>query len=204
MSEYSRGEFGSLRYLRPGTEVPARCPEGGHRLGVRGPNNGWSHLLNQHEYMCPICRDLGSTRWSWALVDPAKQCTRATVPQFGLAIVQVPPARPAEAGHLQLVLANGSAHPEVLGTATLVLCSIDRRAVLQAVEVPEQRRRRGVGRVLVAAAAALGTGYAWSMRPVPARDLTARAFWARVGPAWDCPPQYCSHQLARGSAADEL
>ncbi|UJW36889.1 hypothetical protein L3Q67_45300 (plasmid) [Saccharothrix sp. AJ9571] len=198
----TRGEFGRLRYLRPGTEVPARCPAG-HQLGVAGPNNGWSHLLRRHEYCCDLCRELGSTRWSWCPVDVTEQHTQEAAPHTGLALVQVPPPRWAGSGQLRLQLGEGTGTPAVLGTATLALCSVDRRAVLQAVEVNERWRRRGVGRVLLAAAAALGTGYSWSTRPIP-RDLAARAFWARVGPAdWPAPPAYCSHQLARGPIAEE-
>jgi GNAT superfamily N-acetyltransferase len=42
------------------------------------------------------------------------------------------------------------------------MCAVDERGVIEQVRVDEDRRRHGVGTVLVTAALARGPGYAWS------------------------------------------
>jgi hypothetical protein len=54
-------------------------------------------------------------------------------------------------------------------------------------------RRFGYGRVLVAAALTLGTGYDWSMTAVDSNSIEAKAFWASVGLPGPTVPAYCSH-----------
>jgi GNAT superfamily N-acetyltransferase len=68
-----------------------------------------------------------------------------------------------------------------------------RRAVLEQVRVDEPHRRRGFGRVLVAAALALAppNDYQWSTTTVD-DHVVAHAFWAAVGWPGQFKPDYCT------------
>jgi GNAT superfamily N-acetyltransferase len=173
-------------YLRPGAAWPARCPAG-HLRDLAGPNSGFNHASQLREYSCGVCRELGDPRASWTAIDPALQHPADAVPR-GLALIRIPPRRPATAGRIELRLSG-----ETFGRVEVTLCRIEKRAVLEQLLVAKQHRRRGVGRVLVAAALALGTGYDWSTVK-PDSSLEARAFWARLGlVCGPAEPFYCSH-----------
>jgi GNAT superfamily N-acetyltransferase len=75
------------------------------------------------------------------------------------------------------------------------------RAVLEHVRVDEQHRRRGYGRVLVAAALALvPDDYSWSTTAIN-RTIVAKAFWATVGLPGPATSAYCSHMRAASNAS---
>jgi GNAT superfamily N-acetyltransferase len=182
----SQGEFGSVGYILPGTDWPARCPAG-HLRELASPNSNYSHAAQLHEYTCGVCRALGNPRARWTAIDPALQYPADAVPS-GLVLVRIPPRRPATPGRIELQLAGAC-----FGAIEVTLCRIEKRAVLEQLLVTEKHRRRGVGRVLVAAALALGAGYDWSMVK-PGSSLEARAFWARLGlVCGPATPFYCSH-----------
>ncbi|WP_143104795.1 GNAT family N-acetyltransferase [Amycolatopsis regifaucium] len=68
----------------------------------------------------------------------------------------------------------------IFGEVGFSLCGTDRRALLVHVEVEEKHRRRGAGRVLVAAAVVRAPRCEWTMFPI-GEDPVAVAFWASVG-----------------------
>jgi hypothetical protein len=186
--------------LRPGNETsapPTRCPWG-HDLRIGGCSSGWETSYRTTLLHCRACTalpDAGRRAGTWALVDPstAAQVTEGKVKGSGLHLVAVRPAVEAGPGVIQL------RQGEVLyGSAEVLLCRICRRAILSWVEVAQQWRRRGAGWVLVAAAAARGTGYSWSTTPFDIDPGTV-AFWATIAiDLGDPVPRPCSHIVASG------
>lgn len=182
----SQGEFGGVTYIRPGTGRAERCPAG-HLRELSGPTSSFNHAAGMLDYSCELCQRLGDPRWSWTVIDPSHQVTAADKPS-GLTLVRIPPPRPASPGRIQLQLDDA-----ILGVIDVALCRVEKRAVLERLAVQEKYRRRGAGRVLVAAALALGTGYDWSMVKLD-NSLAARVFWARLGlVCGPAAPFYCSH-----------
>ena len=92
---------------------------------------------------------------------------------------------------------------KTVGDIDVVLCPIEKRAVLEHVRVDESYRRHGYGRVLVAAALTLGRDYDWSMTAVN-KSIEARAFWARIGLPGPTVPAYCSHMQEASGAVFEF
>ncbi|WP_091508231.1 GNAT family N-acetyltransferase [Amycolatopsis sacchari] len=168
-----------------------RCPWG-HDLAIGGCTSSYSHLYDLPVTYCAACRT-ARRRGAWAELDPAEQTTNQTAPQQGLALIAVPPSRRAGIGRIEVRLDR-----ERLGYVGLALCSVERRAVIEEVEVGEPYRRHGFGRLLIAAAVARAPLYHWSTAAVP--DGPARAFLAAVAPpAAIGEPFRCSHmRLAAG------
>jgi GNAT superfamily N-acetyltransferase len=198
----ARGEFGSVVPVRPGATTPEWCLRG-HRLAVAGRNGTYNHVYALHQTSCDVCCELefdsDMERWraSWCVVDPSRQYDASAAPADGLVLVRVPPARRGAPGRIELRLTG-----KTVGDIDLVLCPIEKRAVLKHVRVDESYRRHGYGRVLVAAALTLGRDYDWSTIAVN-QSIEARAFWARIGPPGPTVPAYCSHmQEASGAAFD--
>jgi hypothetical protein len=76
--------------------------------------------------------------------------------------------------------------------------------VLTRVRVDELQRRRGYGRVLVAAAVTLMPGASWSTTTIDRNDPVAQSFWAAVlFPGTLGEPQWCTDmQRAAGTLPD--
>ncbi|HET6288799.1 MAG TPA: GNAT family N-acetyltransferase [Amycolatopsis sp.] len=130
------------------------------------------------------------------MIDPAveRQVPEDSVDEYGLRLVVVPPPTPAGIGAVRLCLGH-----KILGEIRMSLCATDRRAVLVHLHIDEECRRRGAGRVLVAAAEARGIDFNWTMVPIE-RDPVSIAFWARLGTfgSASASPRPCSHQIEAG------
>ncbi|MEU3623002.1 GNAT family N-acetyltransferase [Amycolatopsis coloradensis] len=176
--------------LRPGTGTPARCPWG-HDLAVAGVRQGWSQDYRSPEWTCEACHALSAGSGVWAMIDPgpARQVTEDHVDEYGLRLVLLRPPTAAGIGAIQLRMGHTT-----FGEIRFSLCGPDRRAVLVSVEVEEKHRRRGAGRILVAAARARATRYHWTMLPL-GEDPVAVAFWATVGALGPHNPHPCTHQI---------
>jgi GNAT superfamily N-acetyltransferase len=137
---------------------------------------------------CGVCRVDDTPTSAWALIDPTRQwLAGAGHPHNGMQLVVTPPVVRAGVGRIALHFED-----RIVGDVDLMLCPVDRRGVLENVRVDSDVRRRGYGRVLLAAARARGVGYEWSQTKIN-DSLEARAFWARVGMFGPTPPAYCSH-----------
>jgi GNAT superfamily N-acetyltransferase len=194
-------EFGDRRPLRPSPRAHTldRCLRG-HDLRVAGFTTGWSPGLRLPRQTCEVCWALQDERASWCLVDPAEQHQADTAPAYGLALVRIPPAVPrGGVGQLQLRVDG-----QVRGDVDVAVCGPCRRAVLEQVRVDPGSRRRGYGRVLVAAALALAPSCTWSTTAVDQADPVACAFWATIDwPGQLGTPAYCSDmQRAAGLGPD--
>jgi GNAT superfamily N-acetyltransferase len=132
--------------------------------------------MTAYVVMCEVCRAAGPPQASaWALIDPSRQWIAGEmVPKNGVQLVVTPPVVRAGVGRIAVHLEG-----RILGDVDLMICPVERRAVLEHVRVDEDVRRRGYGRVLLAAARARGVGYEWSQTKIN-DSLEARAFWARV------------------------
>ncbi|MEV6832122.1 hypothetical protein [Amycolatopsis sp. NPDC051102] len=143
------------------------------------------------ELVCRHCENQpGHGRW--ALVDPSAsaQVTEDRVQPRRLQLVAVPPDVRAGVGLIQLRWGA-----TIYGHVELSLCSVDRCGLLLGLHVEVRHRRRGVGRVLTHAAAARGSGFAWSANPP--EEPGAAAFWAKIATP-RAPASPCSHQEAAG------
>jgi GNAT superfamily N-acetyltransferase len=137
---------------------------------------------------CGVCRADDTPTSAWALIDPTRQwIAGAGTPHNGMQLVVTPPVVRAGVGRIALHLED-----RILGDVDLMLCPVDAVAVLENVRVDSDVRRRGYGRVLLAAARARGVGYEWSQTKIT-DSPAARAFWATVGTFGSTSPAYCSH-----------
>ncbi|WP_037305701.1 GNAT family N-acetyltransferase [Amycolatopsis orientalis] len=128
------------------------------------------------------------------MIDPrsSRQVTEDQVDEYGLRLVLLRPPTAAGIGAIQLRLGHTA-----FGEIRFSLCGHDRRAILVSVGVEEKHRRRGAGRVLVAAARARATRYHWTMLPLGEDPVTV-AFWATVGAVGPQSPHPCTHQIEQG------
>ncbi|MFE0023354.1 hypothetical protein [Amycolatopsis sp. NPDC059021] len=183
--------------VRPGTGTPSRCPWG-CRLDVGGVRCGWSQDYGTPEYLCEACHALPEHRGRWAQFDTTvtNQVTDARADPAKLQIVVTPPAALAGPGTIELRWGT-----TIFGHITVALCPIDRCAIFLDLLTETRHRRRGVGRVLVAAARARGSGYRWTSLP-RLTDAVATAFWARVGPLGPTPAHACGHHVAAGTVSE--
>ncbi|MGY6658696.1 hypothetical protein ACXIZN_41710 [Amycolatopsis sp. TRM77291] len=184
--------------IRPGAGAPARCPWG-HDFAIAGVRQSWSQDYRAPEWLCEACYALPGRAGTWAMIDPApaRHVTEDQADEYGLRLVLLRPATAAGIGAIQLRLGH-----TVFGEIRFSLCGIDRRAVLIHVEVEEKHRRRGAGRVLVAAAAARAPRYDWTTLPIGHDPITV-AFWARVGAIGPPSPYPCTHQTEQGVVPGE-
>lgn len=190
MRDLARGMYGEALPVRPvrGDRAPQACPRG-HDLAVAGARSSYHHRYALPEVTCGVCRALHDPLASWCLVDPARQHTVDTAPRAGLALVRVPPATRGGVGQLRLWIDGVP-----LADLDLAVCGPCRRGVVEHVRTDAPHRRRGYGRVLVAAALTLAPPpeYRWSTTRVT-DDPVARAFWAGITfPGEIGTPAYCS------------
>jgi GNAT superfamily N-acetyltransferase len=176
--DIARGLYGRPVPVRPAPRDirPPRCLRG-HDLDIAGTGVGYHHRFALSQLTCNICYELRDERASWCLVDPARHHLADEAPTSGLVLVKIPPTVPrGGVGQLQLRL-DGIA----LADLDLAVCGPCQRAVLENVRVDEQQRRRGYGRVLVAAALTLAppSDYHWSTTSV-SDDVVTRAFWSTI------------------------
>ncbi|KZB82731.1 hypothetical protein AVL48_37570 [Amycolatopsis regifaucium] len=156
---------------------------------------GYSHRYGTSSFICTACRDAGGPdAGEWITINPdlPHQLRPDQVDGLKISLVVVPPDSPAGAGQIQLVHQG-----EVYGYIALALCGTCRRAVVQYLEVAEARRRRGVGRVLVAAARARCEGYLVTTAPL-GTDPACTRFWAQVGLLGPPRPRPCRCQVDAG------
>lgn len=175
--------------------MPQACLRG-HTLAIAGARSSYHHWYGLTELTCGVCHALRDPLASWCLVNPTRQHPLDAAPHTGLVLVRVPPAMRGGAGQLTLWI-DGVA----LADIDLLICGPCRRGVIEHVRTDEPHRRRGYGRVLVAAAFTLAppAEYDWSTTRV-ADDPVARAFWAGIDwPGRLGTPSYCSDMdLAAG------
>ncbi|UMP00033.1 hypothetical protein [Amycolatopsis sp. EV170708-02-1] len=103
------------------------------------------------------------------MIDPAAapDVTEEQADEYGLRLVLMRPVTAAGIGAIQLHLRR-----TIFGEIRFSLCGIDRRAILVHIEVEKKHRRRGAGRVLVAAAAARAPRYDWTTLPIGQDPMT--------------------------------
>jgi len=192
----AQGEFGHAVPVRPasgsgGAQVPDWCLRG-HYLGVGGAGVGWSHFYRLTDITCRVCAALRDPAANWCLLDPARQYPADSAPGQGLVLAVVPPSARGGIGRIELRLAR-----RPVGEVALAACGPCHRAVLVRVLVPDEHRRLGYGRVLIAAALARAPAsrYHWSTVRGP-ETVAAKAFWAAVRfPGKIGEPGYCSDML---------
>lgn len=179
--------------------MPPTCLRG-HDLVIAGAGSGYHHRYNLTEITCRVCFSLRDPLASWCLVNPAHQHPLATAPHTGLVLVRIPPTTRGGTGQLQLRI-DGTPHADI----DLTLCAPCKRGVVEHVRTDPSHRRRGYGRVLVAAALCLAppTTYRWSTTKI-SEDSIARAFWAGINWPSDLGhPNYCTDmQRAQEAAPD--
>ncbi|TDV47928.1 hypothetical protein CLV71_109163 [Actinophytocola oryzae] len=190
MRDVARGVYGAARPVRPARDerIPLDCLRG-HRLAIAGARSSYHHRYALTEITCGVCYALHDPLASWCLVNPARQHTVDGAPRTGLVLVRVPPDTRAGVGQLRLHV-DGVA----LADIDVAVCGPCRRGVIEHVRTDEPHRRRGYGRVLVAAALTLAPPdtYQWSTTEV-ADDPVARAFWAGIDWPGDLAgPVYCT------------
>lgn len=147
----------------------------GHNLAIAGVRSSYHHWYALTEITCRVCHSLHDPLASWCLVNPTRQHSLDTAPHTGLALVRIPPATRGGIRQLRLWV-DGVARADI----DVAICGPCKRGVVEHVRTDEQYRRRGYGRVLVAAALSLAppADYRWSTTKV-ADDPVARA---RSGP----------------------
>jgi GNAT superfamily N-acetyltransferase len=199
--DVARGLYGRALPVRPGHHhrVPHTCLRG-HDLTIAGAGSSYHHRYALTEITCVVCYALRDPLASWCLVNPAHQHTLATAPRTGLVLVRIPPATRGGTGQVRLWI-DGVAVADI----DLAICGPCRRGVLEHVRTDEPHRRRGYGRVLVAAALSLAppATFRWSTTKIN-DDPVARAFWAGIGwPGELGRPAYCTDmERASGTASD--
>ncbi len=182
---------------------PSRSPTAGERcpwgcdLAVAGVAAGYSHWFGASSFVCEACRATGGPdAGAWITINPGVEHQKRPHEVNGLKIslVVLPPEIPAGTGQIQLVHQS-----QVLGYVALSLCPEGcGRAVVQHLEVATEWRRRGVGRVLVAAARARCERAAiTTTAPLPPDPVSTR-FWSQVGLLGPPTPRPCRHQLDAG------
>jgi GNAT superfamily N-acetyltransferase len=157
-------------------------------LAIASARSSYHHWYGLTEVTCGVCHSLGDPLASWCLVNPARQHAVNTAPRNGLMLVRIPPEARGGIGQVQLWI-DGVA----LADIDLAICGPCKRGVVEHVRTDEPHRRRGYGRVLVAAALTLAPPavYRWSTTKV-ADNPVARAFWAGIRWPGDLEPVYCT------------
>lgn len=188
--DVARGLYGRAVPVRPALDdhVPPTCLRG-HNLAIASARSSYHHWYDLTEITCGVCHALSDPLASWCLVDPSRQHALDTAPCTGLVLVRIPPAVRGGVGQLGLWIDGVP-----LADLDLAVCGPCKRAVIEHVRTDESHRRRGYGRVLVAAAFTLAppTDYHWSTTRV-SDDPVARAFWAGVSwPGKLGDATYCS------------
>ncbi|TKG61504.1 GNAT family N-acetyltransferase [Prauserella endophytica] len=184
----SAGQFGravpvlpQLRYeltARGGLREhhPAHCPRQ-HPVGSGTVWVGWNARLRLRQLTCRACHAHDPAISTWCIVDPGYQQRRAEQTDgLGVEIVAIPPEHhPAGVGRIEIRL-NGRA----VGDIDLALCAQCQAGIIEHIRVdPPPHRRRGFGRVLLAAALSRGRGYRWSTTAIEDTD-SAHQFWKAV------------------------
>lgn len=190
MRDIARGLYGSALPVRPAHDdrVPLDCLRG-HRLAIAGARSSYHHRYALTEITCGVCQSLGDPLASWCLVDPTRQHAVDAAPTTGLVLVRIPPTVRAGTGQLRLWI-DGIARADI----DVTVCAPCQRGVIEHVRTDEPHRRRGYGRVLVAAALALAppSRYHWSTTEVEDNPIS-RAFWAGIDwPGELGEPAYCT------------
>jgi len=188
--DVARGLYGRALPVRPAHDdrVPPTCLRG-HNLAIASVRSGYHHWYGLTEITCGVCYALHDPLAAWCLVNPARQHNPETAPHHGLVLVRIPSDTRGGVGQLELWV-DGVA----LADIDLAICGPCKRGVIEHVRTDEPHRRRGYGRVLVAAALSLAppTEYHWSTSKV-ADNPIARAFWAGINwPGKLGEPAYCS------------
>ncbi|MQA11735.1 MAG: hypothetical protein GEU98_24935 [Pseudonocardiaceae bacterium] len=193
-SKVARGEYGPVDTpVRPTTnpraEYPARCLRG-HQMQVAGTQAGWSVLDHTETRTCRLCSCLRDPRATWSLVDVTKQQLGDTGLHGGHIRLEVfPPAVRGGVGRIQL-----RRYGRVVGDVDMAACGPCGRAVLEHIRVDEDCRRRGYGRVLLAATLvrAPASQFTWSTTKL-ADSVEVQAFWSVVEfPGTLGTPSYCT------------
>ncbi|MEU4672449.1 hypothetical protein AB0F91_31850 [Amycolatopsis sp. NPDC023774] len=192
---------------------PRHCPR--RHLVPDSGTFSWIVALRLHSLLCHRCRDEGHPDHEWALIDPAyDQADVEKASKAGLELLAVPPDEAAGPGRIELHL-DGHA----IGAVTLAVCTADRLGVLEHVQVDDEHRRRGYGRILALAAFSRldwatggppwmrghrqvralravqhSAGYTWTTTLIE-DTLQARGFaeWLPLPSVGE--PQYCRHML---------
>jgi hypothetical protein len=143
-----------------------RCPRG-HLLSVAGTNGEFCHLYRAHQLIFLLCAEIHATG-TWALIDPARQVAIRRRRSRGR---QRPASgQGAAAGPLRRRPDRASDRPPDPRRIDIMLCPVDRNGVIE--HVRTDHRRLGYGRLLVAAARTLGTGYRWTTTTIlPTLDV---------------------------------
>jgi GNAT superfamily N-acetyltransferase len=188
--DVERGLYGRVVPVRPARDerIPRTCPRG-HTLSIAGARSRYHHRYALTGLTCGVCHSLHDPLASWCLVNPARQHAVDDAPQTGLVLVRLPPAVRGGPGQLRLWV-DGIA----LADIDVLICGPCRRGVVEHVRTDLLHRRRGYGRVLVAAALSLAppASYRWSTTKVT-DDPVAMAFWAGVNwPGELGHPAYCA------------
>ncbi|GAA5121506.1 GNAT family N-acetyltransferase [Haloechinothrix salitolerans] len=196
----SSGDYGSLVPVLPTTDTTlgGSCPRG-HDFRIARVSLGHSHLYDATTVTCEVCRELGHEHSTWALIDPFTHT--AEPPGRGLALVVTPPSVRGGLGQIAVYLG-----PRSVADADLMICAPCRRAVLEQIRVDPGCRRRGLGRLLVAASVmrAPSDRYRWSTTPVN-NDPEVLAFWSRIpfpAPSTLGTPEYCSDMRTAAGIAE--
>ncbi|MEU3625699.1 hypothetical protein BS329_38620 [Amycolatopsis coloradensis] len=184
--------------IQPGrtSESPVRCPWGCD-LRIATATTSWSHWYQAPERTCGACRQVpgagGPGHGTWVTIDTSvsHQKPAGEVDGLTLSLIVTPPNVPAGVGRIALAHQGNT-----FGTIDLSLCRTCQTALVLALDVAEEHRQMGIGRVLVSAARARCEDYTVTMT-WPRTSPVATLFWSRVGLLGGAL-RPCRHQLEAG------
>jgi len=192
-------EYGGLVPVLPISTPPEQCPRG-HSSRIARVLLGYSHIYRAHTVTCRVCQELHHEPATWCLADPAAQVREST--GRGLELVVTPPPMRGGVGQIALYVDQSR-----LADVDLMICAPCRQAALAQIRVDQEVRRRGYGRLLIAAALvrAPADQYRWSTTTT-VDTVEARAFWSRVSfpiTGHHGEAQYCTDmRIAAGLTPD--
>ncbi|QWF85825.1 GNAT family N-acetyltransferase [Amycolatopsis sp. CA-230715] len=186
-SDTDDGAGSDLGYVRPVLGGESFCPAG-HRLGGDDSTGPVDAVYRLPTTTCSACRAAGDDRATWATIDPRRVHTTAEAPAAGLVLVRHPPPSgyPAAPSSIALQLDGVT-----IGDIDIAVCDVDALGVVEHVRIDPGYRRRGLGRLLIAAAYTSAPTCDWSITAI---TPSAVDFWAAIHPLGAAtPPRYCVH-----------